>query len=131
MPLPGKTAGRAHDKLFSNQRSSTNVTSVKLQTGHPWPYAWRHKGAVSSYTGVQTGTSTHYSYKNREKDNERQVLSVKYFFDLFSFKLSYGCFKEQQHQQKIMMAFVMLRLHSYGPLAENISHESYVVHWEN
>jgi len=58
VPLPGKTASRAHDKAFINQRSATNVTAVKLQTGHPWPSAWRHKGADSSNTGVQTGTST-------------------------------------------------------------------------
>ncbi len=77
--LPGKAAGRAHDKTFSNQRSSTNVTAVKLQAGHPWPNTGRGEGAVSSYTGVQFGASTHYSYSNKEKENEWQILYVKYW----------------------------------------------------
>lgn len=45
---PGEAVCGAQDELLSYQGSSTDMRSITLQTGHPWPHTCRRQGVSTS-----------------------------------------------------------------------------------
>lgn len=64
--LPGEAVSWAHDKLIRYKRSTTNMNTVKLQAGYPWPCtSWCQK-AVCNWNRIKLCISTHQSWRERK-----------------------------------------------------------------